>query len=109
MHGPLHEPYAILSLSLGTTRNFEIRETRTQRPVSTVPLRHGDLVAMNGLFQSLYQHRYVHQLLQNQGYNETNNFLTEFQKCMVCGGRASTSLYATSSVIRKDERIARPL
>ena len=57
MHGPLHEPYAILSLSLGTTRNFDIRETRSQKFVCTVPLRHGDLVSMNGLFQSLYQHR----------------------------------------------------
>jgi alkylated DNA repair dioxygenase AlkB len=59
MHGPLHEPYAILSLSLGATRNFLIRETRSRKVVSTIPLKHGDLVSMNGLFQSLFQHRYL--------------------------------------------------
>ena len=59
MHGPLKEPYAILSLSLGATRDFDIRETRSQKHMLTIPLRHGELVSMNGLFQSLFQHRCV--------------------------------------------------
>ena len=63
MHGPLNEPYAILSLSLGTTRNFDIRETLSKKFACTIPLRHGDLVSMNGKFQSVYQHRYVEYII----------------------------------------------
>ena len=68
MHGPLTEPYAILSLSLGTTRDFDIRESRSQKFVTTIPLRHGDIVAMNGVFQRNYQHRFAYVFIQSRFY-----------------------------------------
>ena len=60
----MNEPFAILSLSMGCSRNFSIRPIGKRRTdESNFMLSHGDLISMNGMFQSLYQHRSVHEII----------------------------------------------
>ena len=62
LHGSIDSPYAILSLSLGATRTFLIQRSVGVGGRSTiidVPMRPGDLLSMNGLFQREFKHKYV--------------------------------------------------
>jgi alkylated DNA repair dioxygenase AlkB len=57
LHGSIEDPYAILSLSMGTSRTFSIRPMHRRNDETHFLMNHGDLLSMNGLFQKLYQHR----------------------------------------------------
>ena len=59
LHGSIHDPYAILSLSMGCSRTFSIRPKDRRSDETKFLLSHGDLIAMNGKFQKIYQHRCV--------------------------------------------------
>ena len=60
IHGSVNEPFAILSLSLGATRTFLIQNSIGSggtSPIIDVPMRNGDLLSMNGLFQKQFKHK----------------------------------------------------
>ena len=60
LHGSVQNPFAILSLSLGATRTFLIQNsvgTGGTSPIIDVPMRNGDILAMNGLFQKEFKHK----------------------------------------------------
>ena len=60
LHGPISEPYAILSLSLGATRTFLIQRSlgsSGRSEIIDIPMRAGDLLSMNGLFQQQFKHK----------------------------------------------------
>eukprot|EP00494_Astrolonche_serrata_P002001 UN02007 len=47
----------IVSLSIGATRTFQFRKNWTQDNPTTIKLKSGDLMTMEGLFQRFYVHR----------------------------------------------------
>jgi len=47
----------IISLSLGTTRKFQVKTVHSERVIKEVLLGDGDLMTMEGLFQKHYLHR----------------------------------------------------
>ena len=60
IHGSTAEPFAILSLSLGSTRTFLIQKSVSSgddNPIIDVPMRSGDLLVMNGLFLKEFKHK----------------------------------------------------
>ena len=57
LHGSIDDPYAILSLSMGSSRTFSIRPMNRRNDETHFLMSHGDLLSMNGFFQKIYQHR----------------------------------------------------
>lgn len=59
----------VISLSLGATRNFEIKINSgdSKTPVHSFPLHDGDLCCMSGYFQKYYKHRVPPGRPQNAG------------------------------------------
>ncbi len=55
LHGSVLQPFAILSVSFGATRTFRVTNDRTHES-TLIPMRHGDLLSMNGTFQQQYKH-----------------------------------------------------
>ena len=47
----------IVSLSLGASREFQIRTAKGKKFIVGIRLNHGDLLTMEGQFQSMYEHR----------------------------------------------------
>ena len=46
----------VVAISYGTTRKFRIRDKKTKKVVSDVPLSHGDILHMVGNFQQEFTH-----------------------------------------------------
>ena len=64
IHGSLHHPFTILSLSLGSERLFLIQRKRTPQIIE-IPMRQGDILVMTGLFQKEFLHKYVFDFLMH--------------------------------------------
>ena len=90
LHGSIDEPYAILSLSMGCSRNFCIRPTNRRTDETNFMLNHGDLVSMNGLFQKMYQHRCSTSV--NLQYLFSLSMTFTFSVFLQCGSRVVLEL-----------------
>jgi alkylated DNA repair dioxygenase AlkB len=55
--GLLDDCICVVTLSLGETRQFEIRSKKSRQKPYSFPLKNGNIAVMSGLFQKYYEHR----------------------------------------------------
>ena len=56
LFGPQNSPELIVSLSLGNSVEFKVRRRAPGKVSSSIRLDHGDILVMDGLTQSEYEH-----------------------------------------------------
>ena len=76
LFGPQYSPKLIVSLSLGSSVEFEVRRHASGEVPSSIRLDHGDVLVMDGLSQSEYEHCTVSGL-QGPRVNLPNRWVTQ--------------------------------
>ena len=76
LFGPQYSPKLIVSLTLGNSVEFKVRRRAPGNVPSSIRLDHGDLLVMDGLAQSEYEHRTASGL-QGPRVNPTYRWVTQ--------------------------------